>query len=63
MSDDARSYALIFAEWGDTARALDGLETAMRHYSADLTFVKTGVDSLRKEPRFQAIEGALESPD
>ena len=56
-------YAMIFAEWGDTARALDSLETAMRHRDAYLTFVRTRFDALRKEPRFQAIERALKFPD
>ena len=63
--DYAVFYALIYAEWGDTARALDSLETAMRLRNTYLLYVKTyvGFDSLRKEPRFQAIERALKFPE
>ena len=63
--DDAVFYAMIYAQWGDTARALDWLDTAMRHHNAYLVYVKTNhrFDSLRKEPRFQAIEKALKFPD
>jgi eukaryotic-like serine/threonine-protein kinase len=58
-------YALIYAQWGDTNRALDWLETAMRHRDAYLVYVKTSAafDPLRKEPRFLAIEGALKFPN
>ncbi len=61
--DGAVFYAMIYAEWGDSALAMDWLETAMRHHDAYLTFVKTRFDSLRGEPRFQAIEQALNFPD
>ena len=61
--DDAVQYAMIYVERGDTMRALDSLETAMHRRNADLVYVKTGFDSLRKEPRFQAIERALKFPD
>ena len=63
--ESAAVYAMICAQWGDTARALDSLETAMRYRNAYLSYVKTspGFDSLRKEPRFQAIERALNFPD
>jgi tetratricopeptide (TPR) repeat protein len=63
--DGALFYSIIYAEWGDTARALDWLETAMRHHDAYLMYVRTAkpFDSLRKEPRFQAIERALKFPD
>ena len=54
---------MLYAEWGDTTRALDSLETAMHHRDAYLTFVRTRFDSLRKEPRFQAIEQALKFPN
>ena len=63
--DDAEFYAMIYAEWGDTARALDSLETALRRRNVYLEWVKAGpwFDSLRKEPRFLAIERALKFPD
>jgi len=58
-------YAEIYAQWGNTAHALDWLETAMRHHDPWLTLVKTDPlqDPLRKEPRFQAIERALKFPN
>jgi TolB-like protein/DNA-binding winged helix-turn-helix (wHTH) protein/Flp pilus assembly protein TadD len=58
-------YAMIYAQWGDTARALDWLETAMRHRDPYLEKLKTGTvfDPLRKEPRFQAIERELKFPN
>ncbi len=57
-------YGMIYAVWGDNARALDCLETAMGHRDAYLVAVKTApLGSLRKEPRFQAIEKALKFPD
>jgi TolB-like protein len=61
--DGSVFYAMVYNEWGDDARALDWLETAMRHHSAYLTFVTTRFDSLRKVPRFQAIVQALNFPD
>jgi tetratricopeptide (TPR) repeat protein len=58
-------YAMIYAQWGDTARALDWLEAAMRQQDPYLENIKTAplLDPLRKEPRFQAIERALKFPD
>ena len=61
----AEGYADIFAQWGDTARALDWLETAMRNRDPYLAYTKVNFffDPLRNEPRFQAIEQALKFPD
>ena len=61
----AEGYADIYAQWGDTARALDWLETAMRNRDPYLAYTKVNpfFDPLRNEPRFQAIEGALKFPD
>ena len=61
----AASYAIIYAQWGDTARALDQLELALRIRDFELLAVKEGFvfDPLRKEPRFQAIERELKFPD
>lgn len=58
-------YAMIYAQWGDTARALDWLETAFRQRDPFLELVKTSrlFDPLRKEPRFQAIERELQFPN
>ena len=58
-------YATIYAQWGNTAKALEWLTTAMRLRNADLVYVKTEplLDPLRKEPRFQAIERALKFPE
>ena len=61
----AEGYADIYAQWGDTARALDWLETAMRDRDLYLAYTKVNpfFDPLRNEPRFQAIERALKFPD
>jgi tetratricopeptide (TPR) repeat protein len=58
-------YAMIYAEWGDSARALDWLGTGMRLHDPLLAAVKVAspFDLLRKEPRFQAIERELKFPD
>jgi TolB-like protein/Tfp pilus assembly protein PilF len=57
--------AMIYAQWGETARALDWLETAMRHRDPYLIRVRHSplFDPLRKEPRFQAIEAELKFPN
>ena len=61
----AYEYAKIYAQWGDHAKALDWLETAMRLRDSGLSGLKTTplLDPVRKEPRFQAIERALKFPD
>ena len=58
-------YATIYAQWGNTAKALEWLTTAMRLRNQDLVYVKIDplLDPLRKEPGFQAIERALRFPD
>ena len=58
-------YAWIYSQWGDTARALDWLDTAMRLRDPWLERIKTNplIDPLRKEPRFQAIERELKFPE
>jgi TolB-like protein len=56
-------YALVYTEWGDKGRALDSLELAMKHPTSELLYVRTGFDSLRNEPRFQAIVKTLKFPD
>ena len=58
-------YASIYAQWGNTAKALEWLTTAMRLRNPDLVYVKIDplLDPLRKEPRFQAIERELKFPN
>ena len=57
-------YATIYAQWGNTVKALEGLDTARRLRDPGLTTLKTDplLDPVRKEPRFQAIERALKFP-
>jgi hypothetical protein len=61
----AYQYTQIYTQWGDTAKALDWLETAMRLRDPGLSGLKTDplIDPLRQEPRFRAIEQALKFPD
>jgi tetratricopeptide (TPR) repeat protein len=61
---DAYQYAAIYAQWGNTARALGWLASAMRVRDAGLVQLKTDpfMDPLRLEPRFKAIERELEFP-
>src|SRR3984885_15406705 len=62
---DAYQYAQIYAQWGNTAKALESLETAMRLRDSGLVELKTDplLDPLRQEPRFRAIERELKFPD
>ena len=60
----AYEYATIFAQWGNTLKALEWLETALRLRDPGLENLKTDplLDPLRQEPRFQAIERDLKFP-
>ena len=60
----AYQYATIYAQWGDRAKALDWLDTAMRLRDSGLESLKTEplMDPLRQEPRFQAVMRALKFP-
>jgi len=60
----AYQYATIYAQWGQRAKALEWLETALRLRDPGLELLKTDplMDPLRKEPRFQAIERELKFP-
>ena len=62
---DAYQYAEIYAQWGNTAKALEWLDTAMRLRDPGLLFLKSDplMGPLHKEPRFQAIERELKFPD
>jgi hypothetical protein len=60
----AYQYATVYAQWGQRAKALEWLETALRLRDPGLENLKTDslLDSLRQEPRFQAIERELKFP-
>jgi TolB-like protein len=62
--DDWYQYAQIYAQWGDTAKALSCLEEALRLRVIALEYLKvdTLLAPIRNEPRFQAIERALKFP-
>jgi tetratricopeptide (TPR) repeat protein len=61
----AYGYATIYAQWGDTPKALGWLETALRLRDPQLVNLKTEplLDPLRQEPRFKAIERQLKFPE
>jgi tetratricopeptide (TPR) repeat protein len=61
---EAYSYAEIYAQWGNTTKALEWLNAAMRLRDSGLISLKTDplLDPLRKEPRFQVIERELKFP-
>jgi tetratricopeptide (TPR) repeat protein len=56
--------AEVYAQWGDTAKALELLETALQMH-AGMACLKADplLDPLRAQPRFQAIERQLKFPD
>jgi hypothetical protein len=53
----AYQYLEIYAQWGDVAKALEWLDTAVRIRDPGLVGLKTDpfVDPLRKEARFEAV--------
>ena len=61
----AYQYSTIYAQWGETPKALEWLESAMRLRDPGLSLLKTDplMDPLRKELRYQAIERELKFPD
>jgi TolB-like protein/tetratricopeptide (TPR) repeat protein len=61
----AYQYATIYAQWGNRAKALEWLETALRQRDGGLTYLKTDplMDPLRQEPRFKAVMRELKFPD
>jgi TolB-like protein/Flp pilus assembly protein TadD len=63
--DWGSNFAAIYAQWGNTSKALEWLETALRARDSGLEGLKTDplLDPLRKEPRFQAIERELKFPE
>jgi TolB-like protein/Tfp pilus assembly protein PilF len=58
-------YAAVYAQWGDTPKALEWLETAVRLRNPGLEGLKTHpvFDPLRNERHFQAIERELKFPE
>jgi TolB-like protein/cytochrome c-type biogenesis protein CcmH/NrfG len=63
--DAAYAYATIYAQWGHPPKALDWLEKALQMRDSGLEQLKVDplLDSLRNEPRFQAIERELRFPN
>jgi hypothetical protein len=61
----AYQYATIYAQWGNRAKALEWLETALRLRDPGLEYLKTDplMDPLRQEPGFQAILRELKFPN
>ena len=57
-------HVVTTRRWGDRAKALEWLETALRLRDPGLIFLETDplLDPLRKEPRFQAVERQLKFP-
>jgi tetratricopeptide (TPR) repeat protein len=65
-ADDSFAYqwAEIYAQWSNTAKRLDALDVALRLRDPGLRYLKVDslLNPLRREPRFQAIERALNFP-
>jgi tetratricopeptide (TPR) repeat protein len=61
----AYQYATIYAQWGNTSKALEWLEKALKLRDPGLVDLKADplMDPLRKETRFQAIERELKFPN
>jgi len=64
---DGASYQMaeIYAQWGDTSKALDWLERAYRLPDPGIVTLRVDalIDPLRKEPRFREIERKLSFPN
>ena len=60
----AYQIATIYAQWGNRAKALEWLDTALRLRDPGLELLKTDplMDPLRQEPRFQVIARELRFP-
>jgi hypothetical protein len=60
----AYQYATIYAQWGQRAKALESLETALRLRDPGLQNLKTDplMDPIREEPRFQKVMRELRFP-
>ena len=60
----AYSYATLYAQWGNTPKALEWLEKALQLRDPQLINLKTAplLDPLRSERRFKIIERELKFP-
>ena len=60
----AYQYATIYAQWGNTPKALESLETALRLRDPALQNLKTDslMDPIREEPRFKKVMKELKFP-
>jgi len=67
LRDDGLAYqwAEIYAQWGNSAKALDALDVALRLRDPGLQYLKVDalLDPLHNEPRFKAIERQLKFPE
>ncbi len=61
----AYQCATIYAQWGNPSAALEQLDAALRMRVPELRTLKADplMDSLRNEPRFQAVERTLNFPN
>jgi hypothetical protein len=61
----AYQYAGIYAQWGNTPKAIEWLETALRLRAPGLEALKTDplMDPIRQEPRFQTVMWELKFPN
>jgi tetratricopeptide (TPR) repeat protein len=61
----AYGYATIYAQWGNTPKALEWLEMALQLRDPQMINLKTTplLDPLRQEPRFQVVMRKLKFPD
>ena len=61
----AYQYAAVYAQWGDTPKALEWLDTAWRLRDPGLIQLKTDplMDPIRHEPRFQKVMQDLRFPN
>ena len=60
----AYEYVEIYGQWGNSSKALDWLDTALRLRDGHLVQLQADplMDPLRKEPRFQAVMRELKFP-
>jgi TolB-like protein len=60
----AFAYAAIYAQWGDTAKALQWLNTAEKLHDPGLQSLKVYwmLDPIRNEPQFKALEARMNFP-
>ncbi len=64
-TDQAYQYAQIYAQWGEHAKAISWLQTALRAKDSGLIQLKVDnlLDPLRQDPRFKAILTQMKFPD